>query len=100
MAEPKCKWLSDDFSQVCVNGNCPVCADFCPVTNFPEICKFAEFEGQKRTNGDKIRGMTDEELFHLFTDANGVFTCPSDGNCIYEDCSECWERWLQKEAEE
>ena len=44
MTEPKCKWLSDDFSQVCVNADCPCCADFCPVTNYPEICKFAEME--------------------------------------------------------
>lgn len=47
MTEPKCKYLSDDFSQVCVNGDCPVCADFCPVTNCPEICKFAEMEVQE-----------------------------------------------------
>ena len=35
----KCKWEQDE---VCVNADCPLCADFCPVTNYPEICKFAE----------------------------------------------------------
>ena len=59
MTDPKCKWEQDE---VCVNADCPVCADFCPVTNCPETCKFAEMEGQKRTNGDKIRAMTDDEL--------------------------------------
>jgi hypothetical protein len=37
-----CKWLSDDFSEVCVNGDCPVCADFCPCVNWPQICRHAE----------------------------------------------------------
>lgn len=41
----KCKWLSDDFSEICTNGDCPYCADFCPVTEYPEICKCAEAEG-------------------------------------------------------
>lgn len=37
-----CKWQSDDFSEVCVNGECPACADFCPCVRYPEICKYAE----------------------------------------------------------
>ena len=37
-----CKWLSGDFSEVCVNGDSPVCADFCPCTRYPEICKYME----------------------------------------------------------
>ena len=41
---PNCKWLSDDFSEVCTNADCPVCAYFCPVTNYPEICKYMERE--------------------------------------------------------
>lgn len=43
-----CKWLSDDFSEICVNGDCPVRADYCPVTNYPEICKYSEFEESDR----------------------------------------------------
>lgn len=39
-----CKWLSDDFDEICTNGDCPYCADFCPVTEHPEICKFARIE--------------------------------------------------------
>ena len=37
-----CKWLSDDFSEICVNGDCPACADFCPCVRYPEICKYSE----------------------------------------------------------
>lgn len=32
-----CKWLVDG---VCVNADSPYCADFCPVTEYPEICRF------------------------------------------------------------
>ena len=35
-----CKYLSDDFSEVCVNGECEACADFCPCVNYPTICKY------------------------------------------------------------
>lgn len=35
----KCKWEQDE---VCVNAECPVCADFCPVMNYPGVCRFEE----------------------------------------------------------
>ena len=38
-----CKWLSDDFSAICVNADCPACADACPCLNWPQICRHAEF---------------------------------------------------------
>ena len=34
-----CKYYYDEF---CVNDKCPYCADYCPVTEYPEICKYAE----------------------------------------------------------
>jgi hypothetical protein len=37
MAE--CKWLQDE---ICCNDKCPVCCDFCPVVNYPGVCKFEE----------------------------------------------------------
>ena len=38
----KCKWLSDDFNEVCTNADCDCVADFCPCVNYWEICKYAE----------------------------------------------------------
>lgn len=35
----KCKWEMDE---VCVNAECPVRADFCPVMNYPGVCRFEE----------------------------------------------------------
>lgn len=48
-----CKWLSDDFDEICTNGDCPYCADFCPVTDHPEICKYDE-DGAKSENISRL----------------------------------------------
>lgn len=37
----KCKWEQDE---VCVNADCPLCADFCPVSDTPGVCRFEERE--------------------------------------------------------
>ena len=34
-----CKWMLDE---VCVNDQCPMCADFCPVADYPGVCRFEE----------------------------------------------------------
>ena len=39
-----CKWISDDFNEICANAECPACADFCQVANNPGICKYEEPE--------------------------------------------------------
>ena len=99
MSEQKCKWLSDDFSEVCASGDCPVCADFCPVTQHSEICKFAEFEGKKRTNADKIRGMTDEELAKFIKDTV-VTEFRHHGLIGMFESGGYWLDWLEKEGKE
>lgn len=36
-----CKWLADN--EICVNADCPVCADWCPCGEYaPVICSFYE----------------------------------------------------------
>ena len=32
-----CKYYYDEF---CVNDKCPMCADYCPVPNTPDVCKW------------------------------------------------------------
>lgn len=34
-----CYWLQDE---VCTNDKCPVCCDFCPVVNYPGVCRYEE----------------------------------------------------------
>ena len=36
-----CKYCQDE---VCVNADCPMCADFCPVVDVPGVCRFEERE--------------------------------------------------------
>lgn len=34
-----CKWMQDE---ICVNADCPICADYCPVVDVPGVCRFEE----------------------------------------------------------
>lgn len=36
-----CKWYHDEF---CVNDKSPCVADYCPVVQYPELCKYREQE--------------------------------------------------------
>lgn len=37
-----CKWLSDDFYEICTNDKCPLCGDFCPLIVTPDVCKWED----------------------------------------------------------
>lgn len=41
---PDCKYCQDE---VCVNADCPMRADFCPVVDVPGVCRFEEREEAK-----------------------------------------------------
>lgn len=34
-----CRWNHDEF---CVNADCPMCADYCPVADYPDVCRFED----------------------------------------------------------
>lgn len=42
----KCEYCIDE---VCVNADCPLRADFCPVINTPEVCRY-EKRGEQNDN--------------------------------------------------
>ena len=53
---PDCKYCQDE---VCVNADCPMRADFCPVPDIPGVCRFEERE----VTMDKIKNyLPDEEI--------------------------------------
>lgn len=98
----KCKWEQDE---VCVNADCPLCADFCPVSDVPGVCRFEDRGTETKdpictkTNADCIRSMTDEELAHFWETRPD--TCPPIGTlCSGKNCYDCWLEWLKQEAEE
>lgn len=43
-----CKWMLDE---ICVNDKCPICTDYCPVVNYPGVCRF-EDRGRREPNLD------------------------------------------------
>lgn len=57
------------------------------------------YKPKPRTNADRIREMTDEELAKLFP----LPDCPNGSLCLWEDgigfCYDCWLKWLKKEVE-
>ena len=38
---PDCKWMKDE---ICVNADCPMRADYCPVPDIAGVCRFEERE--------------------------------------------------------
>lgn len=38
----KCKYYYDEF---CVNNRCPMCADYCPVPDTPNVCQWEDRKG-------------------------------------------------------
>ena len=63
-------------------------------------CKFKE--NKPKTNADKIRAMTDEELAHFISEDYYVPHCPISGLCLaegeHEGCEVCWLNWLKQEV--
>ena len=53
---PDCKYCQDE---VCVNSECPMCADFCPVIDVPYVCRFEEREVTNERQTD-VRRKKDE----------------------------------------
>lgn len=55
----ECKYLSDSFSEICVNADCPYCCDFCPVTQEPQVCRYFE---ESKGDGQNDRAGSRQEL--------------------------------------
>ena len=59
-----------------------------------------------KTNADRIRNMTDEEIFDLFTEVMGgerFFYCPAcrektESECFASNCANCFMEWLKQEV--
>ena len=39
-----CKWCQDE---ICVNADCPMCCDYCPVPDIDGVCRFEDREGKE-----------------------------------------------------
>lgn len=67
--------------------------------NGKTIREWADLIANPKTNADRIRSMTDEELAQYMGDVQTWGGCPNHGarNCT-ENCADCWLDWLRKEA--
>lgn len=43
-----CKWMKDE---ICVNADCPMRADYCPVADNPGVCRYEE-RGEGESNAE------------------------------------------------
>lgn len=59
-----CKYNHDEF---CVNDECPMCADYCPVPNDPGVCKYEERE-------DETYVLSPKGCLAVALDANNIDT--------------------------
>ena len=72
---------------------------------FTKVASIQNYE-TSRTNADRIRNMSDEELaeFLDIVGEDGISSqyadVPCDCCCEKTECSKCWKEWLQSEAEQ
>jgi hypothetical protein len=60
MEEKHCKWYNDEF---CTNGDSPCVADYCPVVEYPELCKHREVDKDINVRSKtEEKKLADEEL--------------------------------------
>lgn len=85
----------------CTGANCPmqvgcVVPETCPET---EKCRYATFP---KTNADRIRAMTDEELAEKISRMVHCVYCPIKCGicCTEEECKAKWLPWLRSPVEE
>lgn len=76
MNHSKCKYCKDE---ICVNADCPMRADYCPVFDTPQICRYADMEFEfelpitaLKMDGDKAVGLITPSGFTFeFHDKDG-----------------------------
>ena len=81
-----CKWLKDE---ICVNGDCPAVADFCPVVNHPGVCRYEEMDENKIECWQCQ--YIDKETFKKSVEERYCKPCKAEGKdyngCL---CRACW----------
>ena len=48
-----CRYYDSDF-ETCKNGDCPYCADFCPVTENQEVCRYSDLDETEITHRENL----------------------------------------------
>ena len=82
MAE--CKWCKDEF---CVNADCPMVADYCPVPNDEGVCRYEErITEQKTTLREVIEDTPTADVVEVVRCKDCIYkTVTKDGEYNPED---------------
>lgn len=65
----------------------------------PDLIRDCQYYRTK-TNADRVRAKSDEELASLFSDFRQEHWCPPNAGDCTEYCVDCWLKWLKQEAGE
>ena len=82
-----------NITELCVNCKRNNSCTMCWKTSKKKCPHFVQ-----KTNSDKIRAMSDEELAKTL---DYLLGCPDTGDCakMSKDCKACWLEWLQHPVE-
>lgn len=48
-----CEHYSEDW-ETCTNADCPYCADYCPVTENPEVCRYSGLDDTEQVLWERL----------------------------------------------
>ena len=82
-----------NITELCVNCKQNNSCTMCWKTSKKKCPHFVQ-----KTNADRIRAMSDEELADVV--ANGVGCVRKAPHCMDDDCTPCIFKWLKQPAEE
>ena len=90
------------FCDTCGHRYSTICSSCATLNGVP-----VKYEKKKRTNADRIRAMSDEELVKEFIDTMSdemFFNCPvcktkTESECFASNCEKCWVEWLKQETD-
>ena len=86
-----CEWCKDE---ICVNADCPMCCDYCPVPDIDGVCRFEEREGKEIESEPEIDAVPvvrckDCKYFMEYTEKYKRCVEGADGDCrirLFHSC--------------
>lgn len=76
----------------CKNDGTQICSVCCSYQGYPD-----RWEAKPKTNADRIRAMSDEELAKTLSGEEIYPWCTKP--CEYDNCTDCVLAWLKQEAD-
>lgn len=95
-----CEWCQDE---ICVNADCPMCCDYCPVPDVDGVCRFEKREREEMAEyfaGGHLRFVNgkwrddDGNVVEISRVKHGHWTLGTGENALqkgYRMCSQCGE---------